>query len=146
MEPVIRLKLNKLDKGLTLLEIIISMGIALVAILTMLIFFAYALDSIREAKTIAQATAIAQKTMEEYLSKSEEELRGYADEGEVIEPFTTQEVMYDPATNSPIDYTVTVKVERMTNRLLNVLVEVKWKYKSDRERPIILESYVPTRI
>ena len=43
MKPVIRLKSNKLDKGLTLLEIIISMGIALVAILTMLIFFAYAL-------------------------------------------------------------------------------------------------------
>lgn len=139
---------GRIPGGLTLLEVIISLAIALVAILTMLLFFAYSLDNIREGKTVAQATTVAQRYMEE-LRADVDTLQTKADSGETQEPEKVTETMYDPGTNNPIEYTVTVEVNRLPSpneELIDIIVKVEWQYKSTKLRKIVLESYVKSKI
>ncbi|MCE1246734.1 MAG: hypothetical protein LWY06_08830 [Firmicutes bacterium] len=133
-------------RGLSLLEIMISFAIATVAILTILVFFAYALDNLRVGKSVAQATAIAQRHLEA-LRADTDKLENLADGATGTSPEAVAETLYDPGTNEPIQYTVTTTVGRLPSpqdELIDVVIKVDWKYK-DRPKNVILENYINSR-
>jgi len=138
---------GNISRGLSLLEVVISLGIAVVAIVTMLVFFAYALENVRVGKSVGQATAIAQRHMESLKAKGKEALAEMADAGESPTQVSEVETLYDPGTNVPLEYTVTYSVVRLPapqERILDIVVRVDWKYQ-DKPKNLVLESYVNSR-
>ncbi|MCD4784326.1 MAG: hypothetical protein K8T10_10945 [Candidatus Eremiobacteraeota bacterium] len=146
-KPAGKFRYGNLSRGLSLLEVIISLGIASVAILTMLLFFAYALENIRIGKSVGQATAIAQRHMESLKAKGKEVLAEMADSGGESTQVSEVETLYDPGTNTPLNYTITYSVVRLPppqERVLDIVVRVDWEYQ-DAPKNLVLESYVNSR-
>jgi len=133
-------------KGLSLLEIMISFTIATVAILTILVFFAYSLDNLRVGKSVAQATSIAQRHLES-LKGDLDALESLADNPTTATPETVAETLYDPGTNEPIQYRVTTTVGRLPapqDDMIDIIIKVDWNYKG-KPKNVILENYINAR-
>lgn len=138
--------------GFSLLEVVIALGIAAIAVSSLIVFFAYALETIRISKSVAQATTIAQRKMEELKANPDSILEMAA--GPNPTPRTVAEILYStPGTSLtspkvPIMYTVTTTSNFIPNtnkRVIDVVVTVSWKYKNpyagvDNKR-VVLEYY-----
>lgn len=141
--------------GFSLLEVILAIGIAAIAILTLLVFFAYSLENIRVGKSIAHATALAQRRLE-YLKSNPDEIKRliYMVDDEIgkgvpiedacaSESEKVSEAIYDPDFEKPVEFTITTNVKRLPppqEYVADIWVVVTWKYKN-LIRKVVLETY-----
>lgn len=146
------------SRGLSLLEVIIAIGIAAIAVSSMVIFFAYVMESIRMGRSVAQATTLAQRYLEE-LKGDPSRITQMAEERkdpEFVEPppEVMAEILYQPegvylaAPKIPIIYKVTTKAEYQEDRgerIIDLVVEVTWRYKNPykdiENKKLVMESF-----
>ncbi len=150
-----RINRNK-SEGFSLLEVIIALGIAAISVSSLIIFFSYAMQSIRISRSMAQATTLAQRQMEELKANPGRIMEMADDPLYVAGPVETAEILYNPETfelgspRIPIPFFITTTAERIPEtggRVIDILVEVRWRYQGfgttgdPENKKVILESY-----
>ena len=93
-----RIHRKNCPEGFSLLEVIISLGIAAISVSSLIIFFTYALQNIRVTRSMAQATILAQRTIEDLKSDPTRILEMADDPAYVAGPVETAEILYKPET------------------------------------------------
>jgi len=111
--------------GLSLIEIVIAIGIAMVMVVSLLLFFSYVFASVRSGKNKAKAASIAQK----YLERLKADQDYLQDVIKSPQNFAEKEVLYNPNQEAPTVFTVAISATPMPpdNELVDILIQVNWK-------------------
>lgn len=129
----------KRERALTLAEIMISVGVASVALLTLIMFVSMIYRAAREGKSQAAASTLARKSLERLRTDTEFFEETTAEEGlTAIEEFTV-----DPGTGV-VNFTVfthCTPIYGTDERYYDAAVKVSWEEGRDRE--VNLKTVIP---
>lgn len=126
-------------RGLTLAEIMIALGVASIALLTLIMFVSMIYRAAREGKSQAAASSLARKSLERLRTDGEYFKEAASEEGlTAIEEFTV-----DPGTGA-VNFTVVTHctpIEDTDERYYDAAVNVSWEEGRDRE--VHLQTVLP---
>jgi Tfp pilus assembly protein PilV len=124
-------------RAVSLGEVIVALGVASVALLTLAVFLSTMHRALHEGKSEASASTIAQRVLERMRSDP-----GYYRAVTAQEQGFTQ-LFWTPGQEEAVRYTVLASATPLANaRYADVTVTVRW-VEERRERRVELETYLP---
>lgn len=131
--------IKKSSKGFSLLEIVLAMGFAGMVVISLFGFIGFVFAGIKHGKLTAQATTVASR----YIEKIKGDIDTARSLMESGTPVTVEEVVIDPITNVPRQYTVTTQMAPVStgSNLGDLVVRVEWKEKQKTNK-VLMETYL----
>jgi len=126
-------------RALTLAEVMIALGVASIALLTLIMFVSMIYRAARDGKSQAAASTLARKSLER-LRTDDEYFREAASEDGIT---AVEEFSVDPGTGV-VNFTVVTRctaIQHTEERYYDAAVNVSWK--EDRDREVRLNTVLP---
>lgn len=129
-------KCIKNQKGMSLLEIIISLHLAAIMVISVMLFTSYISEYVKAGKNIARATSICQKQMELLKTYAPEELENIYNANPILEEkiIYTDQIEYH-------EYTRTTLISPYKKYLFDIKVKANWAEKNNLKETL-LETYM----